>query len=223
MKASYLAKWPTPATNGLPDFDILYQLDESFDSKGTLYGDFVNVATEVSGNYVYFFGTGVYRKSTVHLARKDLASLDAPGGVELYDAATGQWGTTRGAPIIALTAYGETSVRNFAALNRWMFLAEDFFNHNQIVARFADRPEGPWSDPPTVVFDDSLLPISPYCCGTTCAGSQQIIHCGSGGTYGTYLLPEVTQSAGGSFTVLFTMSTWSPYNVVLMKATFTGP
>ncbi len=223
MKASYVAKWSSPSTQAPPDFTILYKLDETFDANGPLYGDFVNVATEVAGSYVYFFGTGAYRKSPVRLARKSLATLDTPGGVELFDATTHTWGTTRGAPVIAAPGYGETSVRYFPAIDRWMFLAEDLFGKNQIVARFADTPEGPWTDPPIVLHDMALLGQTPYCCGQTCGGAQQIIHCGSAGFYGSYLLPDLQQHADGSFTVDYTMSTWNPYNVVLMQATFSGP
>jgi hypothetical protein len=222
MKASYLARWSAPSSQGAPGFDVLYPIDERFDSKGALYGDFVNVAAETSGGYVYLLGTGDYRKSPVHLARKSLTSLGAPGGFELYDAASGSWGTTRGAPIVATPGYGETSVRYFAAIGRWMFLAEDLAaNHNQIVASFADGPEGPWSAP--VVVHDMADPafLAQYCCGQTCPG-QQMIHCDRAAFYGAYLLPELALQPDGSFTVTYTLSTWDPYDVVLMQATFSG-
>ena len=40
------------------------------------------------------------------------------------------------------------------------------------------------------------------------------------GFYGTYMLPDITTNADGSFAIDFTMSTWDPYNVALMSATF---
>ena len=221
MKASYLARWSAPSSQGAPGFDVLYPVDERFDSKGALYGDFVNVAAETDGGYVYLFGTGDYRKSPVHLARKSLTALGSAGGFELYDAAKGTWGTTRGAPIVTTPGFGETSARYFPAINRWMFLAEDLYQHNQIVARFADQPEGPWSAP--IVVNDMADPVfvAKYCCGQTCVG-EQIIHCDRAGFYGSYLLPEVAVHNDGSFTVTYTLSTWDPYNVVLMQATFSG-
>lgn len=219
MEASYLAQWTAPTTTSLPDYNILYSVDERFDAAGPLYGDFINVSAETSGGYVYLFGTGAFRASAVHLARKSLASLATPGGFELYDPASSTWGTVRGAPIVDVPGYGETSVRYFAAIDRWMLLAEDLAGHNQIVARFAQAPEGPWSN--AVVVSDMADPtfLAKYCCGSTCVG-QQMIHCNDAGFYGTYLLPDLVVQADGSFTVAYTMSTWDPYDVVLMEATF---
>jgi hypothetical protein len=221
MKASYLARWSAPSTQAIPSLDILYTVDERFSSGSAMYGDFVNVATETSGSYVYLFGTGDFRKSPVRLARKALLSLMTPGGFELYDAASGTWGTARGAPIVATPGYGETSVRFLSAINRWMFLAVDLDMHAQIVARFADQPEGPWSSP--IVVEDMSDPafVTDYCCGTSCTG-EQMIHCSGSTFYGAYLLPGITVNGDGSFTVDYTLSTGNPYDVVLMQATFSG-
>jgi hypothetical protein len=41
-----------------------------------------------------------------------------------------------------------------------------------------------------------------------------------GATYGPYMLDQCTNNADGSLTVYFTMSTWTPYNVFLMKTSF---
>ena len=221
MKASYLAQWASPSTTASPGYQILYPVDELFDANGPLYGDFVNVAAEVSGAYVYLFGTGDYRKSPVHLARKLLTDLASPGGFDLYDAASGTWGTKRGAPVVDVPGFGETSVRYFASIDRWMLLAEEqTAQHNQIVARFADAPEGPWTD--DIVVYDMADPAfrNLYCCNTDACVGQQIIHCNDAGFYATYLLPQVQLQPDGSFVVTHTMSTWDPYNVVLMQATF---
>ena len=46
--------------------------------------------------------------------------------------------------------------------------------------------------------------------------------CDHAGFYGTYLLPDVMVNADGSFSIAFMMSTWDPYNVDIMRATFAG-
>jgi Domain of unknown function (DUF4185) len=223
MAGSYLARWAAPATSGVPSYDIQYAVDERFDTAGPLLGDFINIAAETSGDYVYLFGTGEYRASAVHLARKRLDALATPGGFERFDAATGVWiSTGPAAPIIAAPGYGETSVRYFAAIGRWVFLAEEqVAGANRIVARFADRPEGPWSD--AIVLHDMADAgfRAQYCCApdNACAGAE-LMNCDRTGFYGSYLLPELEVDADG-FTLTYTLSSFDPYNVALFRAHFT--
>jgi hypothetical protein len=212
MKASYLAKWAAPATTSIPAYDIQYAIDERFDDSGPLHGNFVNIAAEVAGDDVYLFGTGAYRASSVHLAKKPVASLDQPGGFEDLGMLFGPEG------------YGETSVRYFPEIDRWMFLAEELLpTSNRIVARFADHAEGPWSEP--IVVHDMADPQfqSAYCCAVDdqCDG-KQMFNCDRTGFYGSYLLPGVQVHADGSFTVLYTLSSFDPYDVAVFATTFTA-
>lgn len=209
MKASYLARW-TPSTIGPTVYQILYGVDQRFDEQGALGGNFINIAAQVAGDYVYLFGTGEYRRSGIQLARKRLDALAAPGGFE----ALGTIVETRG--------YGETSVRYFPAIDRWMILAEELTPaSNRIVAHFADAPEGPWTGP--LVVHDMADPAfrDAYCCTAEddCRG-EQFFNCNRTGFYGTYLFPDVIATSDG-FTVTYTMSSFSPYNVALFQATFT--
>lgn len=223
MKGSYLARWTAPATSAIPAYEIQYGVDQRFDSNGPLGGHFINVAAETDDTYVYAFGTGAYRASSVYLARKRLDSLATPG-FEAYDAASGTWGAdpATAAPIIAPTGYGETSARYFSAIDRWMFIGEELTpTTNRIIARFADRPEGPWSEP-IIVHDMADAAFrGAYCCGAVnvCNG-KQFFNCDRTGFYGTYLLPDVVVNADDSFTVTYTMSSFDPYNVALYQATF---
>lgn len=221
MKGSYLARWDAPATSGIPSFQIFYAVDQRFDDRGPLYGDFINISATVSGDYVYLFGTGAFRTSPVRLARKRLDTLATPGGFELYDAATQTWSTARGAPIIETPGFGETSTRYFPEIGRWMFLAEELQpGSNRIVARFADRPEGPWED--HIVVHDMADPAfrGTYCCGAenACEGPQ-FMHCNRTGFYGSYLFPTVSRD-GPTFEVTYTMSSFDPYNVALFATSF---
>ncbi len=224
MAGSYLARWDAPSASAIPSYQILYAVDERLDDHGPLYGDFINISAAAAGDYIYLFGTGAYRASPIHLARKPLASLATPGGFELFDAATGTWSAARGAPIITAAGYGETSTRYFANLDRWMFLAEEEVGGaNRIVARFADAPQGPWSDAIAIhdMADAAFRAI--YCCApdNNCAGAE-MMNCDRTGFYGTYLLPAATDVAGG-FAVTYTMSSFDPYNVALFQTSFAGP
>ena len=89
--------------------------------------------------------------------------------------------------------------------------------------RTADKPWGPWSKPQIIFhpWDDKG-----YC---------HFMHAGSphqpcdevsdpkrekewGGEYGPYQFEDFATGDGASTAIYFTMSTWNPYTVVLMKA-----
>ena len=205
MKGSYLARTTEP-----PAYDILYAVDERFDDAGPLGGHFINVAAEVAGDTLYLFGTGAYRQSGIYLASKPLADIASPGGF-----------TAAPAPIVETPGYGETSARYLAAVDRWLLLAEEITpTTNRIVARFADRPEGPWSDAIVVHDMDDPTFRARYCCvpEDACQG-EQFFNCSRTGFYGSYLLPSV-EVAGDGFTVTYTLSSFDPYNVAVFSATF---
>ncbi|MBX3226059.1 MAG: DUF4185 domain-containing protein [Labilithrix sp.] len=223
MKGSYLAKWQAPSPTGLPNLDILYHVDQRFDADGALRGDFINNASLVVGDYVYVYGTGDYRKSPVHLARKKLSALETEGGFERYDAATKTWKGAREAtaPIVPVPGIGELSVQYYPSIGRYMMIdQEQTPGKNRIIARFAAAPEGPWSEGVVVSDMGDAGFRAKYCCqGNSCEG-ERMFHCDRAGFYGTYLLPEVKKNADGTFTASYLMSTWDPYNVALMHATF---
>jgi hypothetical protein len=213
MVASYLARWVTPSPGAPPDYQIMYAVDELVDTKGPLNGHFINIAAEVSGDYVYVFGTGKYRASPIYIARKPLAALATPGGFE-------QLGT-----VTLIPGYGETSVRYFPQTQQWMLLAEESLikpKSNHIVAYSATSPTGPWAGP--VVVHDMADPAfrNTYCCTVDdqCAGVQ-MFDCDMTGFYGSYLLPDAV-TANNQFTVAYTLSSFAPYNVALFQSTFSN-
>lgn len=209
MKASYLARWANPATAGLPSYSILYGVDHRFDATGPLGGNFINVAAVPHDDYLYAFGTGIYRASAVHLARKPLSTLSTDATFEPLG------------EIIPTAGYGETSVRYYPTIDRWMFLAQQQTPEaNRVVARFADRPEGPWSEA-LVVHDmaDSAFRAR-YCCAVeNDCQNDEFMNCNRTGFYATYLFPDVILEPDG-FTVTYTISSFDPYNVALFSATF---
>jgi hypothetical protein len=212
MQGSYLARWKNPSPTSVPNFQILYEVDHRRDDTGPLGGQFINIAAEVVGDYVYLFGTGEFRKSAISVARKRLDALATPGGFEELGV------------IVTTPGYGETSVRYLAAANKWMLLAEELQpGANRIVASFAADPAGPWSTP--LVVHDMGDPAfqAQYCCAAenACEG-EQFFNCNRTGFYGTYLFPTAKVD-GTAITVTYTMSSFSPYNVALFEATFTAP
>lgn len=222
MRGSYLAEWRTPSTTGLPTYDIVHPIDQRFDANGPLRGDFINIAPVVVGEYVYLYGTGRYRESPVHLARKRLTALETAGGFERYDAASRTWvaASAPAAPIVANAAIGELSVRYFASIDRYVMLDQEYTTSSRIVARFADAAEGPWSEPVLVASMSDASFTARHCClGTDCPG-ERMMECDHAAFYGTYMLPTASTNPDGSFSLTFLVSTHIPYNVVLMTATF---
>ena len=222
MRGSYLARWAAPSTTGQPSYQIQYHVDQRFDADGALRGDFINIAALVDGEHLYMYGTGAYRASPVHLARKRLADLSTDGGYERFDAATRTWVGPRVAttPIVPTPHLGELSVRYFPAIERYVMLDQEVSAGNRIAARFAEAPEGPWSEPVTVATMEDPAFRARHCCeGTDCPG-ERLFECQHAGFYGTYMLPTLATHPDGSFSITFLMSTWIPYNVALMTATF---
>jgi hypothetical protein len=209
MRASYLARWDQPGTTGPFSYQILYQVDERFDANGPLGGNYINIAAEVAGDYLYIFGTGQYRHSRIHAARKPLAMLEQPGAFEELG------------EIVGVPGYGELSVHYFPQIQRWMLLAEELTpTSNRIVAYFASSPEGPWTTR-FVVHDMANAAFrSKFCCtNLDDCSSTQFFNCTQTGFYGTYMFPTLIDSQD-EFTVTYTMSSFSPYNVALFQTTF---
>jgi Domain of unknown function (DUF4185) len=90
--------------------------------------------------------------------------------------------------------------------------------------RVSDDPWGPWS-PPGVLFDPWT--DQGYChfmhaswdnrqCDSVHDPGKERVW---GGEYGAYLIAPYTRGDRTSSTVYFVMSTWNPYNTVLMRST----
>ena len=190
-----------------------------------------------------FFGTGLYRSSTnVFLAAFPLPTLRT--GAHSWFAGRGsddqvKWSEAeeQAHPVFArdgAACMGELSVTWNRYLDKWLML----YNCSEprgIVFRVAPKPWGPWSEP-RVLFDPRAdhgycvflhdeypekhcPPDSPNPFDNLVSrdhGSNQY-----GGEYGPYVIDALTRGSttDRKTTIYFTMSTWNPYAVVLMKAT----
>jgi hypothetical protein len=214
------------------DFDVVYELSRD---------KFINVwpafaADAGQGADLLLFGSGAYRKSNVYLAATAPDAL-AERGAWRYFAGTDAAGAPRwsdreadAAPLLDQPDFtpcvGELSVTWVAPLGRWLMLYNCMAPRG-INLRLADRPWGPWS-PATVLFDARR---DGYCrfmhaswddrrCDTvydSMFGRARVRDWG--GEYGPYVLAPFTTGTPGRATVYWTMSTWNPYQVVLMRST----
>src|SRR5947209_15523085 len=110
-------------------------------------------------------------------------------------------------------------------------------NGRGIFLRMADSPLGPWT-PPLLVFDpgngycsfmhrqDAACPVgspNPADLGMR-VGPNDPEHDAWGGEYDACLLPpRYNKYADGLLTLYWVMSTWNPYQVVLMKTDLRTP
>ena len=131
---------------------------------------------------------------------------------------------------------GELSVTFNRYLQKWLMLY-NCDSPRGINFRVSEAPWGPWS-PPRVLFDPGLISDGGdggYCQsmhyqnGSACPPgspnpSDNLVIGGPnrwGGEYGPYVVDQLTvgDEAAKRTTIFFTMSTWNPYQVVLMKST----
>jgi hypothetical protein len=183
------------------------------------------------GAGLIIFGSGRYRESDLRLAFQPAEGIENPEQIQYF---TGldennqpSWSSREedAPPLFDQPCIGEFSVSYNAHIEKWILLYNcGFENARGINLRTANRPWGPWSDP-LILFhpwDDRG-----YChfmhvswefetCDDVHDGGRQNEW---GGEYGPYQFENLAVGGPSQTTIYFTMSTWNPYTVVLMKAT----
>lgn len=177
---------------------------------------------------VLVWGSGRYRASDVRLAVLAEAGADDRSGLR-YFAGTDAGGRPRwsaseddSVPLLGQSCVGELSVAWSADLGTWVML----YNcgaPSRILARTADHPWGPWSSE-QVAFD--AVADGGFChfmhdpkgvCGNHLSDPHSPGVAGD--PYAPYIISGFTKGEPGRFAdIYFLMSTWNPYNVVLMTA-----
>ena len=229
MGRSVLAR----STDGAQSFEYLYDVSRD---------KFINIAPVVvdnaglpglperEGQGLLLWGSGAYRQSNPYLAYMSLSGVEDQGSLRYFaglDSGSGspRWSTAEAeaSPLFAQPCIGELSVAWNPFLRRWLML----YNCREprgINFRVASQPWGPWSE--------AQVLFQPWEDGGYCHFmhvSWEFQHCDSvhdpnrenvwGGEYGPYLIPGYTFGDDGRTTIYYVMSTWNPYNVVLMKST----
>lgn len=175
--------------------------------------------------FIYLFGSGKYRASSPTLARAEEALFPAREAWT-YFAGVDEAGAVRWcadpentAMLFAHNVVGEFSCEWIEPIKCWVML----YNSSQprgIVMRAAPQPWGPWSDA-QVIFDPwrdggygQFLHVA--------GGSDRVGDPGRaeewGGEYGPYLIPRFCAGDASRCELVYTMSTWNPYAVVLMRS-----
>ncbi|MGV9714049.1 DUF4185 domain-containing protein [Gordonia sp. NPDC003424] len=142
------------------------------------------------GDYVYMFGTPNSRLGSIGLARVPKDSVLNKTAYQYWR--DGRWVPARDGNVASVLfggPAGEISARYDAASQRWQLSYLDGLRQ-AIVLRTARSPQGLWSEPADLVHSARYAQL-----------------------YGGFLHPW---SSGGD--LYFTMSTWTEYNVTLMRA-----
>jgi hypothetical protein len=190
---------------------------------------FINVSFWRAGDWLYVFGSGEYRKSNVFLARVKAADLGGRRSMEYYQGNTPKGGPiwsrkeADAAPLFLQPQVGEFSVSYLEPVKRYVML----YNADKprgITMRSAPAPWGPWSEG-VVVFESwrdngygHFMHISAKFKDKRDALSDDKRGDEWGGEYGPYIMSRYTSGADGRCRIYYTMSTWNPYQVMVMRS-----
>jgi hypothetical protein len=200
-------------------FHNLYELSQD---------KFINVSLWESDGWLYIYGSGDYRQSSVYLARVGPADVADRSQLRYFSGADApgapQW-SDREADAVALFRHdvvGEFSVAYLEPVQRYVML----YNSGEprgITLRWSETPWGPWSEG-TVVFEPwldggygSFMHVPPGDHGLGTSFSDPYREHEHGGEYGPYIMARYTTAIEGGVRIYYTMSTWNPYQVVVMR------
>jgi hypothetical protein len=215
-------------------YDKLFKLPPQF-----VYNTAVNaaVATGVPADQrlgVFLWGIPKYRESYPYLAYAPAGSLenqstwryltgvDASGGpVWSADPTQSKTVFTTGDPAPCI---GEFSVSYVQPLGKWV-MVYGCGSSGGVAARTANAPWGPWSAPSTIFdpgSDNGLCHFIHHGSGTCDRAQDAPWTASGGGPYAPYILDRYTTGTAGRATLYYLLSTWNPYQVVVMRTTITS-
>ncbi len=178
------------------------------------------------------FGSGTYRQSDVYLAYQRADEIEEKSLVYFRGLTMDnepEWTSNEEEATVLFTqsCVGELSVSYNPFLKCWILLY-NCDSPRGINCRVAEHPWGPWSQP-FVIFNPDV--DMGYC--YFIHASWEAKNCDSvhdvgrenewGGEYGAYQFEQLAKGEEGETTIYYTLSTWNPYTVVLMKTVLKNP
>jgi len=174
------------------------------------------------------FSTGPYRKSRVFLACQRSSAIEYPDSIYFLSGTDSRgnpvWTRQEqsAAPVFSQTNIGELSAAFYSSFGLWILL----YNHDNprgITVRAARRPWGPWSDGQIIFEPWQDKGYGHFMHTSWDFAKQDSVHDPGrenewGGEYGPYQFEHLASDTENRLVLYFTMSTWNPYTVVLMKA-----
>lgn len=206
---------------------------------------FINVSADVvepgqvdglpsqDGPQVLAFGSGAYRGSDLYLAVTPLVTIEEAATTRYFagadaDGCNPRWSEDEAEAIAIIDTLpladpggcvGELSVHYSEPLARWVAMY-NCGDPRGIQLHVAKNPWGPWSAGATA-FD----PADGYC--KFMHTNWQVENCDAvhdpgrenewGGEYGPYIMERYSRDHGDHVSLYYIMSTWNPYNTVVMR------
>ncbi|MBM3302650.1 MAG: DUF4185 domain-containing protein, partial [Deltaproteobacteria bacterium] len=176
------------------------------------------------------FGSGTYRKSDVRLAFQPAARIESResirffAGVDIFGMPVWSASEDAAKPLFHEPCIGEFSVSFNRYIRKWIMLYHCGPDPQGIQIRTSDQPWGAWSAS-KVLFEAGR--DDAYCRFIHAQWDWKrcdILHDPGreyrrGAMYGPYQFEDLAVGDNTSTTIYFTVSTWNPYTVILMKAT----
>lgn len=209
-------------------------------------GKFVTTALRQSGTDVYIFGLGAYRKSDVYLSVVGAADFGSGRGTRYFAGlVNGQpaWSTSEAdaVPVVMdnplnianyTPGIGNVSVIYSNELGLWLMAYDSSRSSAETQGfyfTYAREPWGPWQRPQlifnairdgaagTFIHDPRISP-SDRLTGPTIGPNDPALT--PGGPYAPYMIERFTRVAGRTLSIYYTLSTWNPYTIVMMRSDF---
>ncbi len=191
------------------------------------------------GDTLAIWGTGIYHSSEPYLAAMPLSAIETGKPVRYFAGAQNGkpvWvdgNEDAAAPLFQDPTLAELSVRYNRYLGAWLMTYTSLTVHG-VCVRLSATPWGPWTTPLRLLHQWENPPSYVHVANAPGKLRQDWMYDGSaqvpgGGAakmattgwvpYKTAIIEPLTQgTANVSTTIYFTMSTWSPYTAVLLRA-----
>ncbi len=232
---SVLTKFTPPAT--FTSLRTISQLPAGHFIKMSLHSEPGSISgLPPGGPFVIVWGTGQYRHSDAYLAVIPIATWESGRGTRYFSgmsaAGAPMWSDKESdaAPIVKNGTMGDLSITWSKDLNLWLMTYDSRAPAPQgIEFTYSRTPWGLWSDPQIIfndvrdnalgkfVHDPAIKPddgLAGPVIGAGTANPDAV----KGGSYAPYVVERWTKVQSSELDLYYTLSTWNPYVVVLMKS-----
>ncbi|MGD0750333.1 MAG: DUF4185 domain-containing protein [Anaerolineales bacterium] len=188
------------------------------------------------GPFILIWRTGTYRKSDAYLSIVPAANFASGQGTLYFAGSTSagmpDWSQNESTaqPIVRNGTIGDLSETWSKDLNLWLMTYDSRPPAPAgIEFAYSPTPWGPWSDPQIIfnaardgalgkfIHDPAIKPDDGLA-GPVIGEGQSNPDAVMGGTYAPYMVDQWTKVQGSQLDLYYTLSTWNPYVIMLMKS-----